>query len=342
MSKIDLLVASVISGRTSYERIFDSAVRDAAEKTAKAKKSFIGDRLAEELQKIESNKEETIQSARREVLAAVGSYAEAIRAEELKNVSMGSHDFNGLVEIEKISSLPVSALEFSALCDRWQSGGYWVRKALNDLAAKNGLPYASELLIDEKMEIVDQITRGVADYLERYNGHGQTNMEDDRTAAAFALVSDGTLGRLANKYSAGDALSSLTDERAAIKAYESIKTADGYTAGLKLRNFCNNANENTKNRLLLLLCGDNDIPTGAFSLAGVNVNEWRSDIVERTADYSRQGERLEALKHGSVEDMQAALSDDKHGFLAALIKSESRSCESLHDVAVECGLIEGE
>lgn len=342
MSKFDYFIAAIISGKHDFEALFDAAVEVAEKAKAEAKKSFIGDRLAAELKRIENDKDNAIKEAKRQAMEAVSSRAAGIREEELKSVSMSAGAFTSLVELEKIREMRVTATEFKALCQRFGGGSnYWARKMLGEIAAKNGLPYAAQLSVDEKLGILSQLTRGFADYLDLYNGHGKTDMSRDDAARAFAAVSDAALTRAAARYTAADAADTLNDDRAARCCYENIRGLDSYNAGMRLRNFFSNCNDNMKNRLMFLLIADTEIPAQALSIAGIDADSWRVNYGERLEDYREKEKVLEALKK-DPERMAEAIKEDKHGFLLGMIQSESRSNEGIKAEAEELGLVEGD
>ena len=342
---IDLLVGSIISGRDAYEKAYDEAIKEAERASKKARGEYIGSRLSSELEAIENNKTTTIQKARDDVREAVNSRALAIRSAEMKAVTDGSHTFTALKELESIGQLPVSAIEFESLCARYKECGYWTAKMLNNIAERNGIPYACELSIDEKLGIVSDLVEGFSDYLDFYQGHGKTPMEDDKVARAFASVSDNALTRAAYRYIAGQKFDVLSDDRVVGMACDGIKSCgDSYGQGMKLRNVLRNSNDNIRNALLLRLVGDSSISDGAFKLAGIDTNEIKANMAERMSDYQKCGEKLQALKKSSnmVEDMTAYLQGDRNGYLAAMITSEARSNDSIKSAAVEIGLAHDE
>ena len=339
--KIDLLIAAVIGGREKYEEVFAAANKEAEKKEQEAKRSYIGSRLDAEITAIRQEKEKTISDARAEILEGVAARAEALRKEELNGVAVGSHEIVALSELEKLSNMPITAAEFGALNDRFINSGYWARKQLGILAAQNGLPFVGNVGLDEKLGIIRDIVGGFTDYLRYYNGHGSTDMTDDKVARAFATVQNDTLVRAAARYSAGDRLDTQTDTRAAAQCYESIKYSDFYNAGMKLRNIIKNGNENLTNGLLLKMIADGNIPREVYELAGVDFEELHNSYEARVTDYQKQGHILENLKR-DPEGMEEALGNDNNGYLRGLIISEARSDAAIHDKAVEVGLIEGD
>ena len=359
---IDLLTASIICARTDYEKAFDSAVADAEKKKAAANGSFIRERLKEELASIEEEKENRIKKAKAEAMERVAVYASEIRTQERKDVANSSFDLRSFQELQALGSLTVTGEEFTALCTRFEKYGYWSKRLLNDIAEKNGLPYSLGLSIDEKLGIVSEIVGAFGDYLEIYAGHGKTNLSEDRVARVVATVSDAVLTRAAKRYTAGDVLGTMSDERMALAMYNNIRGCDNFTGGMKLRNFLHNAPENAMNVLLLKLIADTEISGKIYKIAGVDADAIRKDYGERLEDYKQCGEKLEALKKSGEQlkaykeskqdsyaagvyaemgkDMQRLLAEDTHGYLSGLIKSEARSNKELQEVAEAVGLVE--
>ena len=332
IKNIELLGGALIRMRDKYIEEYEKAVEDAKVKEQKAKGSFISTRLKEELDAIQEEKEKRISDLRLECLETVGTFAQAVRDEERKRVNTGTMEHYAFSELEFISKMDVSPEEFSALADKYGKNGYWAKKALSVIAERNGIPYALGLSVDEKLGIVKELVDGFGEFVTIFNGRGNTPMTEG-AAHAFAAVSNDVINRGCSMFQAGDAYSTLNDERSAEAASELIRSLDSYSAGMKLRNYVQNCGAGAKNALLLRLVGDGNVKDQVFALAGINPDEIRATIIERTNNYQASGQTLAKLKHSDdIEtDMQEALANDPFGYLSGMIASEARSNKAIKE-----------
>lgn len=364
MALIDFLTAAIISARTDYEKTFDSAVADAEKKKQIANSSFIGARLKEELAKIEEEKTSRIKEAKENAMAQVSSYASQIRNKERKEITNGTLELRSFQELEAIGRLTVTPEEFAALCGKYEKSGYWSKRLLNQIAEENGLPYSLGLSIDSKLKIVSDLVNGFSDYMELYAGKGKTDLSADKDAKVAAMMSDSALIRAARNFTAGDVLGTLSDDRMATAIYNSIKSSDAFSGAMKLKNFLENAPENSKNLLLLHLVGDSEIDGKVYKIAGVDADAIRKDYAERLEDYKTSGGKLEEVKvklsqvneyknakkdfdaaglyQETLTDLKKTLAKDKNGYLLGMLKSEARNNEQLKEAGEDIGIIESE
>lgn len=342
--KIDMLVASIIAGRESYINTFEETKKAAEKKREEARNSFVKDRLKTELANIDQEEEDTIKTARAEAMEKVASWAQAIREEERKAVNIGTFDLRAFEELRAIGEMDISAEEFTSICQRYGKNGYWSKRMLNNIAQKNGLPYAAALSIDEKLHIVRELTNGFSDFLKVFNGRGKNDIEHEEVAHALAAVSNEVLTRAAAKFVSADSFGTLSDDRAAACAYDAIRGADSFTAGMRLRNFTQNAPENAKNLLLFRLLIDTNVPAQVYQFAGIDTEDLRAHYTERMEEYKQAGKNMDFLKRSEnmQDDMQRLLVDDPNGYLLAMVKSEARGNKAIREAGEELGIIEQE
>lgn len=156
--------------RDAYRAAYAEAKTKRDEDAKKARADYLGDRLKTEIANIKKQFSDSVTAEKNRLRDEIETALNTERDRINNYVQRGSTAFIG--DLELISHIPVSAVEFGNLCKRYAGQTYWADRMLTLIAQKNDIlgDYGIDPPAADLLAILDEATEEIDLFFEKWDG----------------------------------------------------------------------------------------------------------------------------------------------------------------------------
>lgn len=305
---INILAHLMKADAEKYRREYDEALKLKEDALKRAKEGFIGETLAKEIDRINSEFDAKIVKLKKSATAVLKDL-NALKEDEMQQIQ--GIDKNTIDKINALKDVPMTEDEFIALMgDVRITSNYWAKRSLMAIAEKNnidviktgiGADYATKLNVISQLE--DQFTRIIKGYPD---ADGDIT---ERLCVRRVYLNDNVIARAIKIF--GGELDTRTDEAKADKAYMNIKSHHGdMEQAFAISNALRNANgEANRNRLLYNIATDSKISDLSMQMSGAydEIMDFRQN---KSAEYKKASIAMETIRKANTKDAVVPVLDE--------------------------------
>ena len=259
-------IEKIRSIRTVYSDGIDETVQEYDNAMALIKANYkMGTLAKEKISQAQTTKDDKMQELRSEASETIQKALDDCRVNLLADIRViNARDKENIDKIMMLSETPISALEFSELCEAY-GGSYWVDKALAGIAKKNGIETdVIPVSADDKMAVLDDLQNAFDEYVGGYEGK-------DTPFDVRLKISDQQLLKYEDAYCKG--YTSLSDDELATRAVGRVQSQkDVQGRGMQLSQELKDVPVSIQNRILGKLADSSDFQNYAY-YAGKTASE---------------------------------------------------------------------
>lgn len=170
--EITNLIEGVRVIRDRYSRKYDSCKSDYEAKQKQIMNDYINARLDDEMKKARAEYNQTI-AEEREV--AKKSFADELqKIVILENAKASVTESTLLNEVRRFEGMEITKREFNLLLEKYGNKNFWSDKILRKIAEENSIDMRDlenplEADYDAKMEILEELTKAINEYIDKYD-----------------------------------------------------------------------------------------------------------------------------------------------------------------------------
>lgn len=316
-----------------YEKEYDRIIAEKKAALENAKRSFIGQALKVELDRIEKKFGEEMIAAKHEAMQSVEVLNE-LREQEKAEVQGINRDT--IEKINAIKDVPMTEDEFVALMDDVRvTSNYWAKRALMNIAEKNNIDSVKTGIGADyalKLNVLSQLESQMAEIVEKYPCEGTYSV--DRPKVLYANLADNVCKRAIELY--GGTADLRTETAKAQKAILFIKAQQSdMNRALAISNaFRNSKTKENRDAMLYALATDSDFSPLSLQMSGIydEIVEFKSGKAAEYASACKAMDRVrKATEKESVEMVKAE--QGSNAYFAEMYADEIKKNEFLKSFA---------
>lgn len=316
-----------------YKKEYDRIIAEKKAALENARKSFIGQALQNELDRIEKKFGEELIAAKHEALKSVEVLNE-LREQEKAEVQGINRDT--IEKINTIKDVPMTEDEFVALMDDVRvTSNYWAKRSLMNIAEKNNIdPVKTGIGADYalKLNVLSQLESQMAEIVEKYPCEGIYS--GDRPKVLYANLADNVCDNAIRLY--GGTVDLRTETAKAQKAILFIKAQQtDMNKALAISNaFRNSKTNENRNAMLYALATDSSISPLSLQMSGIygEIEDFKNGKITQYAAACNAMEKVrKATEKDTVEMVKAE--QGSNTYFAEMYADEIKKNEFLKSFA---------